>query len=63
MSSFQQSAAAVIDERLNLVVLLVELERLREQVRQAELARSPRMDRRKRMRIRWLELRSRLRGR
>jgi hypothetical protein len=35
MSSFQQSAAAVIDERLNFVVLLVELERLREQVRKA----------------------------
>jgi hypothetical protein len=63
MSSFQQSAAAVIDERLNLVALLVELERLREQVRTAELARSPRKDRRKRNRIRWLELRSRLRGR
>jgi hypothetical protein len=63
MSSFQQSAAAVIDERLNLVALLVELERLREKVRTAELARSPRIDRRKRTRIRWLELRSHLRGR
>jgi len=63
MSSFQQSAAAVIDERLNLVALLVELEQLREQVRTAELARSPRIDRRKRTRIRWLELRSRLRRR
>ena len=63
MSSFHKSAAAVIDERLNLVALLVELERLREQVRQAELARSPRIDRRKRTRIRWLELRSHLRGR
>jgi hypothetical protein len=63
MSSFQRSAAAVIDERLNLVALLVELERLREQVRTTELARSPRIDRRKRTRIRWLELRSRLRGR
>jgi hypothetical protein len=38
MSSFQQSAAAVIEERLNLVALLRELERLREQVRKAELA-------------------------
>jgi len=47
MSSFQQSAAAVIDERLNLVALLIELERLREQVRIAELARSPRIDRQK----------------
>src|SRR3981189_2919463 len=63
MSSLQQRAAAVIDERLNLVALLRELERLREQVRKAELARSPRVDRRKRTRIRWLELRSRLRGR
>jgi hypothetical protein len=64
MSSFQQSAAAVIDERLNLVALLRELERLREQVRKAELAlRSRRADRRKRTRIRWLELRRRLRRR
>jgi hypothetical protein len=62
MSSFQQSAAAVIEERLNLVALLVELERLRE-VRTAELARSPRMDRRKRAQVRWLEVRGRLRGR
>jgi hypothetical protein len=63
MSSFQQSAAAVIEERLNLVALLCELERLREQVRKAELARWPRADRRKRTRIRWLELRRRSRGR
>jgi hypothetical protein len=60
MSSFQQSAAAVIDQRLNLVAQLRELERLREQVRKAELARSLRVDRRKRTRIRWLELRRRL---
>jgi hypothetical protein len=39
MSSFQQSAAATIDERLNLLAQLCELERLREQVRKAELAR------------------------
>jgi hypothetical protein len=40
MSSFQQSAAAAIDERLNdLAAQLCELERLREQVRKAELAR------------------------
>jgi hypothetical protein len=39
MRSFQPSAAAVIDERLNLVALLRELERLREQVRKAELPR------------------------
>jgi hypothetical protein len=63
MSSFQQSAAAVIDERLNLIAQLCELERLREQVRKAELARSPRVDRRRRTRIRWLELRTRLRRR
>ena len=61
MSCFQRSAAAVIDERLNLVALLVELERLREQVRKAEQARSPRLDRRKRARTRRLELRGRLR--
>jgi hypothetical protein len=63
MGSFQQSAAVVIDARLNLVALLRELERLREQVRIAELARSPRVDRRKRTRIPWLELRRRLRRR
>jgi hypothetical protein len=60
MSYFQRSAAAVIDERLNLVALLVELERLREQVRKAELARTRRVDRRKRVRTRGLELRGRL---
>jgi hypothetical protein len=55
MSSFQPSAAAVIDERLNLVAQLSELERLREQVRKAELAeRSLRVERRKRTRIRRL---------
>jgi len=59
MSTFRQSAAAVIDQRLNLVALLRELEQLREQVRKAELARSLRVDRRKRTRIRWLELRRR----
>jgi hypothetical protein len=63
MSTFQQSAAAVINQRLNLVALLRELEQLREQVRKAELARSLRVDRRKRTRIRWLELRRRLRRR
>jgi hypothetical protein len=63
MSSFQHCAAAVIDERLNLVVLLRELERLREQVRKAEQARSPRVDRRTRTGLRWLELRRRLRRR
>jgi hypothetical protein len=36
MSSFEQSAAAVIDQRLNLVAQLCELERLREQVKKAE---------------------------
>jgi len=63
MSTFRQSAAAVIDQRLNLVALLLELEQLREQVRKAELARSLRVDRRKRTRIQWLELRRRLRRR
>ena len=55
MRSFQPSAGVVIDESLNLVALLRELERLREQVRIAELARSLRVDRRKRTRIRRLE--------
>jgi hypothetical protein len=63
MSTFQQSAAAVIDQSLNLVALFRELERLREQVRKAELARSLRVDRRKRTRIRRLEHRRRLRRR
>jgi hypothetical protein len=63
MRSFQPSAAAVIDETLNLVALLCELKRLREQVRKAELARSLRVDRRKRTRIRRLEHRRRLRRR
>ena len=57
MRSLQRT---VIDESLNLVALLRELERLREQVRKAELARSLRVDRRKRTRIRWPELRRRL---
>jgi hypothetical protein len=47
MRSFQPSAASVIAQSLNLVALLRELERLREQVRKAELARSLRVDRRK----------------
>ena len=38
MLSFQPSAAAVIDESLNLVAQLRELERLRERVMKAELA-------------------------
>jgi hypothetical protein len=63
MRSFQPSAGAVIDESLNLVALLRELERLREQVRIAELARSLRVDRRKRTRIRRLEHRRGLRRR
>ena len=60
MRSFQPSAASVIAQSLNLVALLRELERLREQVRKAELARSLRVDRRKRTRIRRLELKKRL---
>ena len=63
MSSFQQSAAAVIDARLNLLALLRELERLRGQVKKAELIRSPRVDRRKTTLVRWVELRRRLRNR
>jgi len=60
MRCFQPSAASVIDQSLNLVALLRELERLREQVRKAELARSLRVDRRKRTLIRRLELKKRL---
>jgi hypothetical protein len=61
MRSFQPSAAAAIGGSLNLVALLRELERLREQVRIAELARSLRVDRRKRPRIRRPEHRRQLR--
>jgi len=43
MSSFEQRAAALIDKRENLDAQLSELERLREQVRKAEQARSPRV--------------------
>jgi hypothetical protein len=43
MSSFEQRAAALIDKRVNLDAQLSELERLREQVRKAEQARSPRV--------------------
>ena len=60
MRSFQPSAASVIDQSLNLVALLRELERLREQVRKAELARSLRVDRGKRTLNRRLELKKRL---
>jgi hypothetical protein len=64
MRSFQQSAAALIDERLNFIALLRELEELRERVRKAELAlRSRRVERRKRTHIRSLELRRRSRRR
>ncbi len=60
MSSLQQRIAAVAD----LVAQLRELERLREQVRKAELARRSRqIDRRKRTRIGRLEPGSRLRRR
>jgi hypothetical protein len=46
MSSFQR-LAAVTDATANLIVQLRELNELRERVRKAELARSPRVDRRK----------------
>ena len=42
MSSLQQRIAAVADETSGLVAQLRELERLREQVRKAELARRSR---------------------
>jgi hypothetical protein len=61
MSSFQR--LAVTDASANLIVQLRELNELRERVRKAELARSPRVDSRKRTRIRRLELRRRLRRR
>jgi hypothetical protein len=62
MSSFQR-LAAVTDASANLIAQLRELNELRERLRKAELARSPRVDRRRRTRIRWLELRRRLRRR
>jgi hypothetical protein len=64
MNSLHHSLAAVTDTAANLIAQLGELERLRERVRKAELTRrSPQADRRKRTRIRWLELRRRLRRR
>ncbi len=64
MSSLQRYIAAVTDETSGLVAQLRELERLREQVRKAELARRSRqIDRRKRTRIGRLEPGSRLRRR
>jgi hypothetical protein len=62
MSSFQR-LAAVTDASANLIAQLRELNELRERLRKAELARSPRVDRRRRTRIRWPELRRRLRRR
>jgi len=63
MSALQQRAAAVIDEGSNLAAQFRELERLREQVRTAELARSRQVDHRRRRRILRLGLGSRLRRR
>jgi hypothetical protein len=60
MRSFRPSAAAFSIQRLNLVAMYRELEQLREQVRIAELARSLRVDRRKRTHTRQLENRRRL---
>jgi hypothetical protein len=55
MGSLREHVAAVTDKRSNLVAQLRELERLREQVKKAELARkSQQTDRRKRTRIRRL---------
>jgi hypothetical protein len=62
VSSLEQHNAAVTDETSGLVAQLRELERLREQVRKAELAwRWWQIDRRKRKRIGRLEPESRSR--
>jgi hypothetical protein len=64
VSSLEQHNAAVTDETSGLVAQLRELERLREQVRKAELAwRWRQIDRGKRKRIGWLEPESGLRRR
>ena len=71
MSSFDHSLAAITDRRLSVVtdtvaslnVQLCELNLLRGRVRKAELASRRRLYRRKRTRIRRLELGSRLRRR
>ena len=71
MSSFDHSLAAITDRRLsvvtdtlaNLNVQFCELNLLRERVRKAELASRRSLYRRKRTRIRQLELRRRLRRR
>jgi hypothetical protein len=52
MRPFQPRAAAFINQRLNIVAMFRELEQLREHVRIAELARSLRVNRRKRRRLR-----------
>jgi hypothetical protein len=59
MSSLRR-IAAIAHTTAELAAQLRELHRLREMVRKAELARWPRVDRRKRTRIRRLEPRSRL---
>jgi hypothetical protein len=63
MISLHQRLAAVTDREANLIAQLRELEGLRERVRKAEQARWPRVDRRRRTRIRRLELRRHLRHR
>jgi len=64
VSSLEQHNAAVTDETSGLVAQLRELERLREQVRKAELAwRWRQIDRGKGKRIGWLEPESGLRRR
>ena len=71
MSSFDHSLAAITDRRLSVVtdtvaslnVQLCELNLLRGRVRKAELASRRSLYRRKRTRIRQLELGSRLRRR
>jgi hypothetical protein len=61
MNSLHHNLAAFTDTTANLIAQLRELDRLRERVRKAELTwRSPQVDRRKRTRIRRLELGSRL---
>ena len=65
MRILQQNIAVLADNAANLVIQLRELEQLHEQLKSAQQSArgSRQIDRRKRTRIRWLELRRRLRRR
>ena len=65
MRILQQNIAVLADNAANLVIQLRELEQLHEQLKSAQQSArgSRQIDRSKRTRIRWLDLRRRLRRR